>query len=173
LTVLRLGCRRPTFRLWTNAMHLITTANVPPRDRLDFWGETIARSALQFRMEPVEQAPCVEVRLANMGSLAMMHIDGAMATRYRRTRVEIARSQGPYDFFAPTSGRPSAREGQRQNDASVRRADQRAASAPRRERRDRDRPRQASPTPSFCAAVSFGLAPGGARSRIPAKPSSL
>ena len=80
-------------------MHLITTANVPPRDRLDFWGEMIARSALQFRMEPMERLPRGEIRFATAGGLAIMHIDGALATRYARTRAEIARSQGPYNFL--------------------------------------------------------------------------
>ena len=80
-------------------MAVITTADVPPADRLDFWRETIAHSALQFRMQPAEHAPLGEIRFAVMGDLAIMHVEGAVATRYARTRVEIARSQGPYDFL--------------------------------------------------------------------------
>ena len=99
MAVPRLVCVRLTFRLWTNAMAVITTADVPPADRLDFWRETIAHSALQFRMQPAEHAPLGEIRFAAMGDLAIMHIDGAVATRYARTRVEIARSQGPYNFL--------------------------------------------------------------------------
>jgi AraC-like DNA-binding protein len=99
MAVPRLVCGRLTFRLWTNAMALITTADVPPADRFEFWRETIARSALQFRMQPAEHAPLGEIRFAAMGDLAIMHIDGAVATRYARTRVEIARSQGPYNFL--------------------------------------------------------------------------
>ena len=80
-------------------MAMITTADVPPGDRFEFWRETLARSALQFRMQPMEDIPHSEIRSANAGSLAIMQIDGAMAARYARTRVEIARSQGPYDFL--------------------------------------------------------------------------
>ena len=80
-------------------MAMITTADVPPGDRFEFWRETLARSALQFRMQPMEDIPHSEIRSANAGSLAIMQIDGAMAARYARTRVEIARSQGPYNFL--------------------------------------------------------------------------
>jgi AraC family transcriptional regulator, positive regulator of tynA and feaB len=99
MTVPRLDCGRLTFRLWTNAMAVITTADVPPGDRFEFWRETIARSALQFRMQPTEHPPRGEIRFAAVGSLATMQIDGAVATRYTRGRVEIARSQGPYNFL--------------------------------------------------------------------------
>ena len=80
-------------------MAVITTADVPPGDRFEFWRETIARSALQFRMQPMERVPRGEIRLAAAGGLAIMQIDGEVATRYTRTRVEIARSQGPYNFL--------------------------------------------------------------------------
>jgi AraC-like DNA-binding protein len=87
------------FRPWTNAMAVITTADVPPGDRFEFWRETIARSALQFRMQPMEHAQRGEIRVSAAGSLAMMEIDGAVANRYTRTRVEIGRSQGPFNFL--------------------------------------------------------------------------
>ena len=80
-------------------MAVITTADVPPGDRFEFWRETIARSALQFRMQPMEHAQRGEIRVSAAGSLAMMEIDGAVANRYTRTRVEIARSQGPHNFL--------------------------------------------------------------------------
>ena len=80
-------------------MAVITTADVPPGDRFEFWRETIARSALQFRMQPMERVPRGEIRLAAAGGLVIMQIDGEAATRYTRTRVEIARSQGPYNFL--------------------------------------------------------------------------
>jgi AraC-like DNA-binding protein len=100
MAVPRLDCGRLTFRLWTNAMAvIITTPDAPPDDRFEFWRETIARSALQFRMEPMERLPRGEIRFVTAGGLAIMHIDGALATRYARTRVEIARSQGPFNFL--------------------------------------------------------------------------
>lgn len=77
---------------------MITTEGVSPGDRFEFWRDTIARTALQFRMEPVKHVPHGEIRLAVVGDLALMKFDGAVVTRYTRTRAEIARSQGPYYF---------------------------------------------------------------------------
>jgi AraC-like DNA-binding protein len=99
MTGLRLDCGRLTFRLWTNAMALITTADVPPGDRFEFWRETIARSALQFRMQPAEHVTRGEIRFATAGGLALIMFDGCVASRYARTRTEIAQSQGPYYFM--------------------------------------------------------------------------
>lgn len=79
-------------------MALITTEGLRPAERFEFWRDSIARSALEFRMEPVAQAPHGQIRIAALGSLGLMQFDGAVATRYTRGRVEIARSQGPYYF---------------------------------------------------------------------------
>ena len=78
---------------------IITTPDAPPGDRFEFWRETIARAALQFRMEPMERLPHGKIRIVTAGGLALMRIEGALASRYVRTRVEIARSQGPFNFL--------------------------------------------------------------------------
>jgi AraC family transcriptional regulator, positive regulator of tynA and feaB len=79
-------------------MPVITTEGVPPGERFEFWRDGIARSALEFRMEPVARVPQGRIRLAAVGSIGLMQYDGAVATRYSRTRREISRSQGPYYF---------------------------------------------------------------------------
>jgi AraC-like DNA-binding protein len=79
-------------------MIVITTDNVPPRERFEFWRDSIARTALQFRMEPVKHAPRGEARLAAVGGLGVMKCDGSVAARYTRTRAEIGRSQAPRYF---------------------------------------------------------------------------
>ncbi len=79
-------------------MPVITTEGVPPGERFEFWRDSIARSALEFRMQPVSVASHGEIRLAAVGGIGLMRYDGAVATRYSRGRAEISRSQGPYYF---------------------------------------------------------------------------
>ena len=79
-------------------MAVITTDGVPSGERFEFWRDSITRSALEFRMEPVAHVPRGEIRLAAVGGVGLMKYDGAVVTRYTRTRVEISRSQGPYYF---------------------------------------------------------------------------
>ena len=79
-------------------MTVITTDNVPPRERFEFWRDSIARSALEFRMEPVKHTPRGTARLATVGGLSVMKFDGSVVARYTRTRTEISRSQAPRYF---------------------------------------------------------------------------
>jgi AraC family transcriptional regulator, positive regulator of tynA and feaB len=80
-------------------MAVLTTESVPAGERFEFWRDTIARSALQFRMEPVPSVPDGRIRLVVIGGLPFMKFEGAVVTRYSRSRFEIARSQGPYYFM--------------------------------------------------------------------------
>jgi AraC family transcriptional regulator, positive regulator of tynA and feaB len=77
---------------------VITTQDVAPGDRFEFWRDSVARSALEFRMDPVSHVPQGEIRLAAVGEIGLMKYSGAVVTRYSRTRREICRSQGPYYF---------------------------------------------------------------------------
>src|SRR5262245_22567211 len=81
-------------------MDVITTEGVPPRERFDFWRETVGRNALQFRMEPVKHTPQVEARFVAVGGLSIMRFAGSVASRYTRTRAEISRSEAPC-YYVP------------------------------------------------------------------------
>ena len=79
-------------------MQVITTEGVPPGERLEFWRDIVARGAMQFQMEPLEpvdDAPHAEMRLAAIGGLSLVRFESAFLLRYGRTRAELARSQAP------------------------------------------------------------------------------
>ena len=80
-------------------MHVITTEGIAPRERFAFWRESIARSSLLFRMEPVRHAPRGDAVLGAVGGVGLMKFDGSVVARYTRTRAEIARSQAPRYFL--------------------------------------------------------------------------
>jgi AraC family transcriptional regulator, positive regulator of tynA and feaB len=81
-------------------MQVITTEGVPPGERLEFWRDIVARGALLFRIEPLEDdAWHAEMRVAAIGGLALVKFESAFTARYSRTRAEIARSQAPYYFM--------------------------------------------------------------------------
>jgi len=78
---------------------VITTEGIPRGERFEFWRETIRDTSLEFRMQPVPEAPHEgNIRVERIGGLDMMKFDGAVVTRYSRTRTEISRSQRPQYF---------------------------------------------------------------------------
>jgi AraC family transcriptional regulator, positive regulator of tynA and feaB len=84
-------------------MQVITTEDVPPRERFEFWGDIVARGAMRFRIDPLEsvdRAPHGKARLAAIGRLALATFElSGFTMRYGRSRAEIARSQAPYYFL--------------------------------------------------------------------------
>jgi AraC family transcriptional regulator, positive regulator of tynA and feaB len=80
-------------------MTLVTTDDVPPPERFDFWREVVGQSLLYCQLEPVSGRPLhAKARTEKIGEVTLADFSGAMVKTYRRGRAEIGRSAPPCIF---------------------------------------------------------------------------
>jgi AraC-like DNA-binding protein len=74
-------------------MTLVTTDDVQPAERFDYWREVVGQRLLYCQLEPMSDRPLhAESRTEKIGDVTLADFRNAMVKTYRRGRAEIGRS---------------------------------------------------------------------------------